>query len=941
MTVSSTKEPAVLLVLSALLFVTASAIYAPGERCRGAPGYAAVPWQDPPCGGGAACDVPDEDYGFRCPDAGYGGPERCYKTGERAQGAHGKPAVPWRPCCEAGDVQVEKDEAGAWGKFCLPKDGCYETGERAQGAVGKPFVSWKRCCNKNAVQKEVVGDWGKFCVLDTPVEPTETNSTSVLAPGMEVTLLGETTNTFVAACNDSAVLLSRSVPISHVLINVEGLSNATILRGGCSLNACGVLFRVAVSQERANFLGDVGCPDGAQCFLVQTSKASITGMFGSKILIGENGEMGEDKTLEEILGCDSEIGDTLSVRQRLKTIETSSRQELPDLPDSFFELCNDQGERMWRKSLFGCPFSIECNDNPDKACYHCTQAAGSTCNNGCGGEGGPTFTSLPGTFDFANSCCGHDFCYDSQAFPQEVCDNAMFRANVKLCRKQTLENPLVLILQGPTAFARCIVYATAFRAVLKVGGKGFYEQAGLKQQAHIDTCEASPEPTDTPDADEVSAGLFTDPHLRTFDQLAFDCQASGEFILARSASSGFMLQGRFSGQDSSGSVLTGVVLQDGDSPRLEVAVLGNTSTATTADCAMRLVVDGVAQPFESASLGSNGSSSINVDSRVVTLATVTGSSVAFATRRSRKFGCYLESFSVSIPASMASQVSGLLGTPNGDKDDDWQDQNGTVVPLPENRSDRLFRVAYMYCTENWCIRDAADSMFSYLDGQSHGDFAFCDRPYTEPDLSSASPELVALCGESFECLVDGIVGDFDDATAGRDALAELNSRFNTTVDPIVTLPSNLSDLILQAKFSWEAKGDLDTSASWLGETVGFGCDAGETLFLKWSQDDTSATGFEQYDIDLEGYLLANSWNGSIEVKFGAGWYSEENSLGPATLRMSLRNQTSGEDVAGTVLDTDVNPGFQDGCANENVVAVAKLSEGEGGSGVRLEVEGLK
>lgn len=95
MAISSIAAPTMLLVL---LFISASSIYAPGERCRSAPGYAAVQWHIPPCGDGAACDVPDPKYGFRCPEAGCGGGEGCYKTGERAQDTYGKPAVPWRPC---------------------------------------------------------------------------------------------------------------------------------------------------------------------------------------------------------------------------------------------------------------------------------------------------------------------------------------------------------------------------------------------------------------------------------------------------------------------------------------------------------------------------------------------------------------------------------------------------------------------------------------------------------------------------------------------------------------------------------------------------------------------------------------------------------------------------------------------------------------------------
>lgn len=35
------------------------------------------------------------------------------------------------------------------------------------------------------------------------------------------------------------------------------------------------------------------------------------------------------------------------------------------------------------------------------------------------------------------------------------------------------------------------------------------------------SCAASPETTDIPEEEEVTAGMFTDPHLRTFDQLAF------------------------------------------------------------------------------------------------------------------------------------------------------------------------------------------------------------------------------------------------------------------------------------------------------------------------------------------------------------------------------------------------------------------------------------
>lgn len=455
-------------------------------------------------------------------------------------------------------------------------------------------------------------------------------------------------------------------------------------------------------------------------------------------------------------------------------------------------------------------------------------------------------------------------------------------------------------------------------------------------------CTESPSPSPTPDEDNFAASVITDPHLRTFDGLMFDCQASGEFILARSLSPGLMVQGRFSGPSTSGSVLKAIAIKEGDSPTLQVSVDTGNGTST---CPLRLTVDGVERSFETASFGGDGSLSLEVGSGsrpLVQVSTASGCVTEFKPRFSQTFGCYLESFSLSVPSSLAPGITGLLGTPNDDIADDWQDQNGTVLSTPDTLSNRLYEAAYNYCTTNWCITDPGASIFAYEEGKSHIDFALCDKPYVRPDVESASPELVALCGGSVECLIDGVVGSEEDAQAGLDALAAIESRFNNTVNESiteVTLPSDLSNLTLHFIFYWEAKGDLDTSATWLGNTVGYGCDASVAEFIAWSQDDTSATGSETYDIDLNGSLAANAWNGSTEVQFGAGWYSVSESLGNAKIRVSLQTQ-DGSDVPGTVLETDVNPGTQDGCANEVIVAVARLTESEGGEGVTLEMTGV-
>jgi hypothetical protein len=40
----------------------------------------------------------------------------CYQSGERCAGAPGKPAVPWKSCCNSG--RCEQDSSKGWGSFC-------------------------------------------------------------------------------------------------------------------------------------------------------------------------------------------------------------------------------------------------------------------------------------------------------------------------------------------------------------------------------------------------------------------------------------------------------------------------------------------------------------------------------------------------------------------------------------------------------------------------------------------------------------------------------------------------------------------------------------------------------------------------------------------------------------------------------------------------------
>lgn len=78
-------------------------------------------------------------------------------------------------------------------------------------------------------------------------------------------------------------------------------------------------------------------------------------------------------------------------------------------------------------------------------------------------------------------------------------------------------------------------------------------------------------------------------------------------------------------------------------------------------------------------------------------------------------------FYICLPRSEQQQFMqsgfGLLGTPNGNRFDDWMDVNGNTIPL--RHWDQT--AEYEYCLENWCVTQD-ESLMSY-----HGDTAFEDH----------------------------------------------------------------------------------------------------------------------------------------------------------------------------------------------------------------------
>jgi von Willebrand factor type D domain len=273
----------------------------------------------------------------------------------------------------------------------------------------------------------------------------------------------------------------------------------------------------------------------------------------------------------------------------------------------------------------------------------------------------------------------------------------------------------------------------------------------IKITAHGINCQSDGSPRSPSSADgEVCAHFWGDPHVVTFDGLKYDCQGEGEFVLLSSLDSSFSVQGRFVGAAAGkkASVTRGYVVQTGDEgvPKIQLSV----PDEMTNGCPIELMVDGVPHDIYNDGTGSDFVQVQVVGQKGTQRVTIyypsTGLHFTSLLSESETFGCYLSS-SICLPDDYRPGESfvGLLGSPNGNRKDDWMTPQGSPVSI---LGDKRFEAAYQYCTENWCVRNKTDSLFSHASDQTFNDAFNCDAPYNpaiEDAIANAADELIEMC----------------------------------------------------------------------------------------------------------------------------------------------------------------------------------------------------
>lgn len=217
------------------------------------------------------------------------------------------------------------------------------------------------------------------------------------------------------------------------------------------------------------------------------------------------------------------------------------------------------------------------------------------------------------------------------------------------------------------------------------------------------------DPTDDP----LPARSTGDPHLRTLDELYYDFQAYGEFTALKATAGDLEIQVRQEDYNNTGvaTVNTGVAVRMGSDV---VCVLVNPN---------RLYVNKVLKTDAFTSLPLSNGTTLTKDGNDLTLTNAQNEKVAIQWRG----GFYLLDYLVTLKASRAGQVSGLLGNFDGTPGNDLMLSTGAAV----NRFTDNITGPY---ADSWRIQQA-QSLFVYEAGKTTDSYTNRNFPRTSVTLT--------------------------------------------------------------------------------------------------------------------------------------------------------------------------------------------------------------
>jgi hypothetical protein len=261
-------------------------------------------------------------------------------------------------------------------------------------------------------------------------------------------------------------------------------------------------------------------------------------------------------------------------------------------------------------------------------------------------------------------------------------------------------------------------------------------------------CEPPP-PYEPPQGCNADCAISNgDPHLTTFDQVRYDFQAVGEFVLTRAAGGGLEVQVRQSAFPGSQVVSINTAIA--------ANVAGDRVGVYLSAEGPRLHVGGVAMAPSAVAqrLGHGGTVSLRAG-RSIDIGWPDGSELVV-----RPIGVWGLSLSLHLADARRGHVEGLLGDFDGQPADDFVVQAGTQEekqggkqggqqsgkPISQRPS---FADLYPRFADSWRVSQA-QSLFDYGPGESTGTFTnrkFRARPVSAADLPNRAAA-AALCRQA-------------------------------------------------------------------------------------------------------------------------------------------------------------------------------------------------
>ncbi|XP_031551867.1 mucin-like protein isoform X2 [Actinia tenebrosa] len=241
--------------------------------------------------------------------------------------------------------------------------------------------------------------------------------------------------------------------------------------------------------------------------------------------------------------------------------------------------------------------------------------------------------------------------------------------------------------------------------------------------------------------------FWGDPHFVTMDRKNYTFNGLGEYVMLDAKDGYFQLQARTSLAKGNGTatVFTGAVAQENNSVPVQVTLPYENET-------MEVLVDG--KPFDFKSLTSdsydlnNGSITVSKPQKqCLEMTFPSGMSVTICEKQN------ILSIVTAAPESFKNKTKGLLGTWNGNPEDDFTLPNGTVLPHDMNGTDIHYKYGMAWQVTN------ETSLFTYKEGESSDTFLNKTfRPMFIEELKfyndSLKVEAEAKCQGDVNCLFD-------------------------------------------------------------------------------------------------------------------------------------------------------------------------------------------